>query len=36
MHGDDDLEAMADRVLELRGPDAGRTDVAAEGSIFDL
>ena len=36
LHSDDDLDAMADRVRELRGPGSGRTDLAAEGMTFGV
>jgi phosphoribosyl 1,2-cyclic phosphodiesterase len=36
MHTDDDLDRMAARVRELRGRDAGATDVAAEGMALSL
>jgi phosphoribosyl 1,2-cyclic phosphodiesterase len=36
MHTDADLDEMATRVRELRGHDAGTTDVAAEGMALSL
>jgi phosphoribosyl 1,2-cyclic phosphodiesterase len=36
MHADDDLDAMAVRVRDLRGARAGITEIAAEGMTFSL